>query len=540
MMTSGASLHALETVILLLLMMVAVFAVIAHRLKVPYPIVLVLAGLVISFVPHMPRVPLDPSLVFLIFLPPLLYSAAWGTSWREFRHNLVLISLLAVGLVGFTVWGVAVVSEHFITALDWKAGFLLGAVVATTDAIAATSIARSIGLPRRIVDILEGESLLNDATGLLALELGVSIIMRGETPSVGGGVLRLLYLIVGGIGIGLLIGVVVGWLEKFIDDGPIEIVVSLVVPYAAYLAGEHVHASGVLAVVACGLYLSRKSATFYSPGVRMQVMGVWGALTFILNGLVFVLIGLQLPYVLAGIRGQYGMVTLLEYGGIFSAILIALRMVWVFPAVKMAYLLRRWAGHAEKQPDARDVFVIGWTGMRGVVALAAAISVPEVLGDGRTFGPRNLIVFLAFCVILVTLVVQGLTLPSLIRALGLAGATGMSAEEREARKIALTEAIAHLEEGRKNCGNAYYHAFDDLLDRYQHRLADVESEHDDSHDEHGAHTYRQVVDAAEGAVQAERRAIIRLRDEGRISDDVLRTMERELDLEESRYQIARL
>jgi Na+/H+ antiporter, bacterial form len=540
MMTSGASLHALETVILLLLMMVAIFAVIAHRLKVPYPIVLVLAGLVISFVPHMPRVPLDPSLVFLIFLPPLLYSAAWTTSWREFRHNLVLISLLAVGLVGFTVWGVAVISENFITALDWKAGFLLGAVVATTDAIAATSIAKSIGLPRRIVDILEGESLLNDATGLLALELGVSIIMRGDTPTVGSGLLRLLYLVVGGVAVGLLIGVVVGWLEKFIDDGPIEIVVSLVVPYAAYLAGEHIHASGVLAVVACGLYLSRKSATFFSPRVRMQVMGVWGALTFILNGLVFVLIGLQLPYVLTGIRGQYGMVTLLEYGGIFSAILIALRMVWVFPAVKMAYLLRRWSGHEEKAPDARNVFVIGWTGMRGVLALAAAISVPEMLGNGKMFGPRNLIVFLAFCVILVTLVVQGLTLPSLIRALGLAGATGMSAEEREARKIALEEAIAHLEEGRKNRGDAYFHAFDDLLDRYQHRLADVDSGHDDNHEEHGSQTYRQVVDAAEGAVQAERRAIIGLRDEGRISDDVLRTLERELDLEESRYQIDRL
>jgi monovalent cation/hydrogen antiporter len=540
-MPSGAGLHALETVILLLLVMVAVFAVVAHRLKVPYPIVLVLAGLGISFVPHMPRIPLDPSLVFLIFLPPLLYSAAWGTSWREFRHNLVLISLLAVGLVGFTVWGVAEFSEHFITALDWKAGFLLGAVVATTDAIAATSIARTIGLPRRIVDILEGESLLNDATGLLALELGISIIMRGETPSVGSGILRLLYLIVGGVGIGLLIGVVVGWLEKFIDDGPIEIVVSLVVPYAAYLAGEHVHASGVPAVVACGLYLSRKSATFFSPGVRIQVMGVWDALTFMLNGLVFVLIGLQLPYVLAGIRGSYGMTTLLEYGVLFSIILIALRLVWVFPAVKMASLLRRWTGHPEKQPGAGDVFVIGWTGMRGVVALAAAISVPETLGHGAPFGPRNLIVFLAFCVILVTLVVQGLTLPSLIRVLGLAGTTGMSAEEQEARKIALIEAIAYLEQGRKTCGDAYFHAFDDLLDRYQHRLAEVESGHEDgAHEHHDAGTYRQVVQAAEGAVQAERRVIIRLRDEGRISDDVLRTMERELDLEESRYQVARL
>src|SRR6185437_12444849 len=197
--------------------------------------------------------------------------------------------------------------------------------------------------------------------GLLALELGVGIIMQGEAPSIGGGILRLLYLIVGGIGIGLLIGVLVGWLENFIDNGPIEIVVSLVVPYAAYLAGEHVRASGVLVVVTCGLYLSRRSATFFSPGVRIQVLAVWDALTFMLNGVVFVLIGLQLPYVLAGIRGGYGMATLIEYGAIFSVVLIALRMAWVFPAVKMASLLRRWTGDKEKEPGGRDVFVIGWT-----------------------------------------------------------------------------------------------------------------------------------------------------------------------------------
>src|SRR5216684_4444989 len=294
-MSSVASLHALETVILLLLVMVAGFAVMAHRLKVPYPIVLVLAGLAISFVPHMPRIPLEPSMVFLIFLPPLLYSSAWSTSWREFRSNLVVIGLLAFGLVGFTVWGMAEFSDRFITALDWKAGFLLGAVISTTDAIAATSIARSIGLPRRIVDILEGESLLNDATGLLALEIGLKLISQGETPTV-----------VGGLGIGLVIGIVVGWLERFIDNGPVELVVSLIVPYAAYLAGEEIRASGVLAVVACGLYLSRQSATFFSPSVRMQVVGAWDALTFVLNGIVFVLIGMQMPYVMAAIHGQYG------------------------------------------------------------------------------------------------------------------------------------------------------------------------------------------------------------------------------------------
>jgi Na+/H+ antiporter len=538
-MSSVASLHALETVILLLLVMVAGFAVIAHRLKVPYPIVLVLAGLAISFVPHMPRIPLEPSLVFLIFLPPLLYSSAWSTSWREFRSNLVVIALLAFGLVGFTVWGVAEFSDRFITALDWKAGFLLGAVISTTDAIAATSIARSIGLPRRIVDILEGESLLNDATGLLALEIGVKLITSGETPTIESGMARLLYLVVAGLGIGLLIGVVVGWLEKFIDDGPVELVVSLIVPYAAYLAGEEIHASGVLAVVACGLYLSRQSATFFSPSVRMQVIGGWSALTFVLNGIVFVLIGLQLPYVLTAIHGQYGTVTLVEYGVIFSVMLILLRMVWVFPAVKIASFVRRVTGHEEKQPGVRDVFVMGWTGMRGVIALAAAISVPELRANGEPFGPRNLILFLTFCVILVTLVLQGLTLPSLIRALGLAGETGMEPEERYARKVALREALEFLEESRKERGEEFAHAYEDLIDRYEHRLVEVDEDHAEG-GKHSKETYRQVLVLAEGAVQAERKAIIRLRDEGLIGDDVLRTMERELDLEETRYQVAEM
>src|ERR1700748_3052497 len=199
-MEAESSLHAVETVILLLLVLVAGFAAMARRLKVPYPIVLVLAGLIISFLPRMPRVPLDPDVVFVVFLPPLLYSSAWAMSWREFRRNGIVIGLLAFGLVGFTVWGVAFFSDHFITALDWKAGFLLGAVVATTDAIAATSIAKSIGLPRRIVDILEGESLLNDATGLLALEIGIAIMVRGEMPTVGSGLARLGLLVWGGVG----------------------------------------------------------------------------------------------------------------------------------------------------------------------------------------------------------------------------------------------------------------------------------------------------------------------------------------------------
>jgi monovalent cation/hydrogen antiporter len=536
-MGSGESLHAVETVILLLLVIVAGFAVMARRLQVPYPIVLVLAGLAISFVPRIPRVPLDPNIVFVIFLPPLLYSSAWLMSWREFRRNIVVIGLLAVGLVGFTVWGVAEFSDRFITALDWKAGFLLGAVISTTDAIAATSIAKSIGLPRRIVDILEGESLLNDATGLLALEIGLSLLLRGELPTLGEGVGRLLYLIVGGLAIGLLIGVVVSWMEKFIDDGPVELVVTLVVPYAAYLAGERAKASGVLAVVACGVYMSRKSTQFFSPAVRLQVNGAWEALVFMLNGLVFVLIGLQLPYVLAGIHGKYGTGTLIFYGAVFSAVLIALRMIWVFPAVKIAsFVERRWLGHRDEiELKPREIFVVGWTGMRGVLALAAAISVPEVLGSGEPFEVRNLIVFLAFCVILMTLVLQGLTLPAVIRGLRLGGATGMDREEIEARRLVLKSAIRYLEESRKSGGKEAEHLYDNMLQRYRNKLSLVTAGNGDAERE-AESAYSQLRMVATATLEAERRTLIGLRDKGRIGDDAMRSIEKELDLAEAQYQ----
>jgi CPA1 family monovalent cation:H+ antiporter len=256
-----------------------------------------------------------------------------------------------------------------------------------------------------------------------------------------------------------------------------------------------------------------------------------------LNGLVFVLIGLQLPYVLAGIHGQYSKGTLVFYGVVFSGILILLRMVWVFPVMKFAsFVERRWMGHKEEPLGTREVFVVGWTGMRGVLALAAAISVPEVMDNGKPFEVRNLIVFLAFCVILVTLVVQGLTLPALIRRLGLAGPAGMDREEREARRIVLVAAIHHLEDGRRTVeGESAEHLYDDLLHRYQHRLAAVTDGREGSADLDGE-SYALLQSIAMGALRAERQTLIGLRERARIGDDVLRTMERELDLAESRYQ----
>ena len=524
--------HGVQAIFLMLLVMVAFFAALARRLEVPYPILLVVAGLLISFVPHVPRIPLNPDLIFVIFLPPLLYAAAWQTSWREFQRNLVSISMLALGLVGFTVWGVAEIADRFIPALDWKSGFVLGAVVATTDAVAATSIAKSIGLPKQIVDLLEGESLLNDATGLLALEFGLGMLLRGETPTLAGGSARLLWLVGGGLGIGLIVGWVVAWFERFIDDGDVELVISLITPYAAYLAGEEAHASGILSVVACGLLMSRKSVAIFSPSVRLQLVSAWSGLNFMLNGIVFVLIGLQLPYVLAGIRG-YGRWTLLLYGAAFSGVLILLRLVWIFPGAEIAYWIRtRLLGQRYQRPSARGVFVVGWTGMRGVIALAAAISLPETLGDGRPFAQRNLIVFLTFAVILVTLVVQGLSLPALIRALGLASKGEGREEELMARRSMISAGQAYLEQRRTEDGGRFDHDYGDLLHRYRHRLEGVAEIGGEERPEEESFRQRQTL--ALDAIHAERRELIRLRDQGEIGDEVMRQLERELDLTEAR------
>ncbi|HEY2169139.1 MAG TPA: cation:proton antiporter [Candidatus Angelobacter sp.] len=352
----GSGIQSIQVVLLLLLLFVAGFTALARKLQTPYPIVLVLAGLALSLVPGIPRVTLNPDLIFLVVLPPLLFSAAWLTSWRDFVHNLISISFLAFGLVGFTVLGVAGTAHLAFPGFDWRLGVVLGAVVATTDAIAATSIAKRVGLPQRVVDVLEGESLLNDATGLLALEFGLAIVVAGQTPTITSGFLRLAYLTVAGILVGLLIGALIHalihWMEHYIEDGPIEITISLMVPYAAYLAAEFIHASGVLAVVACGLYLGRGSAHFFSPAVRIQANAVWSVFTFILNGFVFVLIGLQLPIVREGIR-DYSLASLRLYGGLFSLLVIVLRLLWVFPGATLAYWIRRHLFHQNERVHLR-------------------------------------------------------------------------------------------------------------------------------------------------------------------------------------------
>ncbi len=534
---SGGGIHAAEMVVLLLLAFVVAFAALARKLQTPYPIVLVVAGLLVGFVPGIPRIALDPQVIFLVVLPPLLYSAAWLTSWRDFRYNLLSISMLAFGLVGFTVAGVALAAPWVFPGFTWQLGFVLGAVVSTTDAIAATSIAQRLGLPQPIVDLLEGESLVNDASGLVALEFGLAIVLRSQTPSVGEALGRLAYLVVAGLAIGLAVGKAVEWFENRIDDAPIEIAISILVPYGTYLAAQAVRASGVLAVIACGLYLSRKSARFFSPQVRLQAWAVWESLTFVLNGFVFVLIGLQLPYVLAGIRG-YSMKELLLYGAIFSALLIVLRMLWMFPGSHLGYWFRTLVMHQHyPAPTARGVFVVGWTGMRGVVALAAAISLPEKLADGSPFPQRNLIIFLTFSVILVTLVLQGLTLPWLIRMLGLAGLRGPNCEEREARRIVTRAALERLQQARVSDSPEFAPIYDDLQQHYQHRLSVLEGK-SGGDDDASAQFYGHALDLNLELLRTERETALGLRGEGRINDEVLRLLEHELDLRESQLTLA--
>ena len=526
---------AIELVFLLLLLFIVIFGLFALKLKTPYPIVMVVGGLLLALVPGLPEISLDPDLIFLVVLPPLLYASAWTTSWRDFRYNFVSIFLLAFVLVGVTVLGVALIAPKAFAGFDWRLGLVLGAVVAPTDAIAATSIARNVGLPGRIVDILEGESLINDATGLLALQFATAIVVSRQVPTVSTGILTLIWLIVGGVGLGVLVAWITNYVERRIDDGPIEITLSILVPYTAYLAANAVHASGVLAVVTCGLILSRRSAYFFSPAVRIQIESFWESFTFLLNGLVFVLIGLQLRQMRAAIRGL-DLGTLVLEGAIFSALLILLRLFWNYPGAYFAWLLRtRFLAQKEKRPSARAIFVVGWTGMRGVVSLAAALALPVVVADGSPFPRRNLIVFFTFCVILVTLVLQGITLPPLIRLLGLAGAAGPNCEEREARRIVTEAALSRLQEvkGRDSKEAAAY--YDDIEQHYRHRLASLQKTADGKQETAELDRYTEL---SREMLEVERHTAVRLRNEGRINDEVLRRIERELDLSESRYTLA--
>src|ERR1700722_20234912 len=326
----GQNIQRVEPIILLLLLCIVLLATLAKRFKTPYPIVLVIAGLFISLIPRVPHIELNPDVVFLLFLPPLLFAAAFQTSWRDFRYNISSISLLALGLVSFTVYGVAFATHWILPEFSWRLGLVLGAVVCTTDAIAATSIARRLGLPSRVTDVIEGESLLNDASGFLALQITASIVFTGHAPAFHERVGMLLYLILSSVVIGLLLAKLVANLVEKIEDAPVEITISIITPYFAYLAAESAHSSGVLATVACGMYLGHQSSLYLSTAARLTGRAVWNTLTFVLNGFVFFIMGLQLPYLLVGIPTMR-LGRLVVLGLCLSAVVIVLRLLWMYP-----------------------------------------------------------------------------------------------------------------------------------------------------------------------------------------------------------------
>ena len=530
----GQNIQRVEPIILLLLVCVVALAVLAKRFKTPYPIVLVIAGLILSLMPHMPHIELNPKVVFLLFLPPLLFSAAAQTSWRDFRYNLASISMLALGLVSFTVYGVAIASRWILPNFTWQLGLVLGAVVSTTDAIAATSIGRRLGLPQRLTDIIEGESLVNDASGLLALQITIAIVVTGHVPRLPERMELLFFLVSSSVAIGLALALLVSWVIRRIDDAPIEITITIITPYIVYLAAESLRSSGVLATVACGIYLGHRSSIFYSTRARLQGAAVWETLSFVLNGIVFILIGLQLPYVLEEIHDT-SFSRLLVTGALFSAVVILLRLIWVYPGGWTSnWIRRRLLRQPESLPDPRYMFVLGWAGMRGVVALAAAISLPKTLGDGSPFPQRNVIIFLTFCVIFVTLVFQGLTFPFIIRRLGLAGGAASNPEEQQARREMIEAALAYLEQARDTDLSEFQPVYDELI-RVQHHHLNLLPGDDSVDTGYRPQDYQRFREVSRQIRALQRAALLNLRNHNKINDEVLHRLEQELDLFELRY-----
>ncbi len=530
----GNGIGYLELVLLALTAAVAGLALIAKRLRVAYPIMLVLGGLLLSLIPRMPRVSMNPEVVFLVILPPLVFSAAFHTSWRDFRKNLPVILMLAFGLVGFTIFGVAGTMTFLVPGFGWKLGLVLGSLVAATDAIAATATAKRLGLPRRITDLLEAESLVNDGSGLVALKFTLALVVTGITPSVAKGAGTLLYLVLAAVVIGLAVGVAVHRIQERIDDAPVEITISLVTPYIAYLAAERLQCSGVLATLACGLYLGRRSSGFYSLHARIEASAVWRTLDFILNGLVFLVLGLQLPYIVSDIGGVSARSVIMD-GAIFSAVVVLLRYLWVYPAEWISRRLQRLRRRQARKVSSGEVFLIGWAGMRGVLALAAAFSLPEKLGNGAPFPFRNLIIFLTFCVIFATLVVQGLTMPLLVRLLGLGKSSAGYEEENLARQQMISGALRGLNRIRKESPEDQKELLDHLESYYRHRLRLIERDRDAGPEHEGLDRLERQRYVAQELRNMERSIAVKLRNENKIHDEVLRHLEHELDLLDARF-----
>lgn len=518
--------------ILLLLVAVAALTPVAAKLHIPYPILLVIGGLLIAISPITPGIELTPELVFILFLPPLVYRAAFATSIRDFRTLLKPILSLSIGLVLVTMTVVAVVFHALLPEIGWPLAFAFGAIVSPPDAVAAAAVFRGLGVPRKLATLLEGESLINDATALVAL--GAALGATTVAIEMGEISLRFAYVGIGGVVVGLAAAGLIDLLQQRLKDPSVEITLSLLTPFAAYLPAESLGTSGVLAAVTAGLYIGWRASYIYDPETRIRGRAVWDMIEFLLNGLVFILIGLQLSSILPNLAGR-SMFDLIMWGLLLSASAIAVRLAWVYLDSYLRHLfLHLWPSRRtrhletnEGEPNQRELFVAGWAGMRGVVSLAAVLALPQNTPE------RDLLIFLTFFVILATLVGQGLTLPLIIRALGV-GTDGTAAAQQElhARRIATDAASARLVELR-NEWPSHLPLIDTLQAQYDHRASHLGQDGDEDVE----HFDQELVEhhlIRKAVIDAERAAVLDLRVKGELDDEIWRQIERDFDLEDIR------
>ncbi|GAA0322007.1 Na+/H+ antiporter [Streptomyces turgidiscabies] len=519
--------------LLLLVAGSAAIAAAARRTPVPPPLLLVAAGLLFAYVPGVPDYALDPHVVLPLMLPPLLYTAAVDSSYLDLRAQLRPVALLSVGYVLFATLAVGWAAYLIVPGLPLTAALVLGAVVAPPDAVAATAIARRVGLPSRVTTILQGESLVNDATAITAYRVALAAAV-GEGATWAGGIGEFLLAAVGGVGIGLLLMVPIHWLRRCLKEALLQNTMSLLIPFAAYAVAEEVHASGVLAVVVVALYLGHR-AWEVDFATRLQEEAVWKMVAFVLESAVFALIGLQLPVVMKGLGAYEGVDAAWYAIAVFLAVVVT-RFAWVYPGTFVPRLLSARIREREPNPTWKGAFVISWAGMRGVVSLAIAFSIPLTVEGGEAFPERNLILFLTFTTVIGTLVVQGLTLPPLIRLLKVPGrdAQAETLAEANAQAQASRAAQGRLEGLLEDERNALPPPLADrlrmVLERRQNavweRLGSVNPVTGETVDD----TYRRL---SREMISAEREVFVRLRDGRYIDDEMLRTLLRRLDLEEA-------
>lgn len=524
-------------IVLGLLTLVMLLSLMAPRLRVPVPTLMVLGGLCISLIPGLPEVALPPNLVFLVFLPPLLYSAAWHLPWQGFKRNIRSILQLAIGLVVLTALCVMAVMQWVVPEMPWALALALGGILGPPDAIAATSVTRGRGVPSRIMTILEGESLVNDATGLVIFRLGIAAMLTGTFVLLDA--VKLFFVAaLGGVAVGLVIGWVVGKAHRYLNDVTIETVLTLITPYAAYLMAEHLHVSGVLATVTVGIMVCRKQDEYFSPRMRLQATAVWSTLDFVLNGLAFVLIGLQLPAVLKELLKEGAVVTTLMATIAIYLTVVLVRLLWIYPSAWIPRALFSWIRRRDPMPPLKYLVVIGWCGMRGVVSLAAALAIPEFTRDGTPFPYRGMLLAITFGVVLGTLFIQGLTLAPLLRWLGLTDVQTKSDEhEIQIQLDLVASAVSFLEQkaGEHPDHQSLIRKLRDHFER-QGEIAASQLAMMSLSTEEARDFARPSLDLFLGAIRAQRKKLNRLYEDGEIHGEAHQRLLDSLDMDESRFR----